>query len=97
MLGTTYVSIKYFLKSTYHLDMLKKRIESMFTIIHVKKDGHCGFTIDVSCLKNHNAYNDNMTHMNLRIEISNLLVQGKENVSLLKHHLEHIVILILDK
>ena len=84
LLDTACFSMMYLLKSTHHLDMFKKRIESMFTIIDVRKDGHCGFASVVSCLKNINTCNDNMTHVDLRREISKLLVQGTENVSLFK-------------
>ena len=74
LLDATCFSMKYLLKSTYQLDMFKERIEYMFTITDVKKDGHCGFASVVSYLNNLNAFNDNMTHRNLRREMSKLLV-----------------------
>ena len=87
--------MKYLLKSTY-LDMFKKRIESMFTITDVKKHGDCGFVSVVSCLKYFNACNNNMTKVNLRREMSKLLVQGIENVSLFETSFPAFLISILD-
>ena len=84
LLDATSYSTKHLLKTTHHLDMFNKRIESMFTISDVRKDGHCGFASVVLCLKNLNACNDNMDQMNLRREMSKLLVQSTESVSLFK-------------
>ena len=84
LLDATCFSMKHWLKTTYHLDMFKKRIESMFTISDVRKDDHCGFASVVLCLKNLNACNDNMTQMDLRREMRKLWVQSTESVSLFK-------------
>ena len=64
--------------------MFKERIEYMFTITDVKKDGHCEFASVVSYLNNLNTCNDNMTHRNLRREMSKLLVQGTKSIPLFK-------------
>ena len=64
LLDAACFSMKYLLKSTYHLDMFKKRIESILTITDVKNDDYCGFALVVSYLKNLNACNDTITHMN---------------------------------
>ena len=51
LIDATCSSMKYLLKSTYHSDIFKKRIESMFTVTDVNSDGHCGFSSIVLCLK----------------------------------------------
>jgi len=84
LLDATCFSTKHLLKTTDHLYMFNKRIESMFTITDVRQDGHCGFASVVLCLKNLNACNENMDQMNLRREMSKILVQSTESVSLFK-------------
>ena len=88
LLDATCFSMKYLLKSTYHSDIFRKRIESMFTVTDVNSDGHCGFSSIVLCLKHFNICNDNLTHMNLRKEMSKIIKEGSESYLLLQASFE---------